>query len=326
MKANALSLARRWSTPEGQALAIEVTQWLVGEVDRPPEGVGDVDGRVDLRGFGFPGPRALRHVDSFRLRVNDVGVVSLYGVAWRGLDLSHARLPSLAIFDGSIVDCIAVGANLEQLGLWGSTVADSSFVRCEMRRSVLGGGYAEKANRWSGVTFEWCDLRHSRFTGAMVEDCRFANCKFTGMETRQATWRSCSFRGLVQRVLFDNRDLSDRPPSVPFTAVDFSESTLDQVDFAGCRFEQVTFPAGITTFENFPEVARRACEVLSGIDTPEARGLHAILGRELRAPGRPDTVGVINHRDYVAIGGEAMADLADRVLAEAAADQADDMK
>jgi hypothetical protein len=94
------------------------------------------------------------------------------------------------------------------------------------------------------------------------------------------------------------------------------------VEFRGCRFENVRLPesAGVWVVREYPKVARRALALVEGVSTIEGRMFAGELRNALKMPGSVDSIGVFNRADYVVAGGEALAELAEKVLREAGAD------
>jgi Mn-containing catalase len=75
---------------------------------------------------------------------------------------------------------------------------------------------------------------------------------------------------------------------------------------------------GLYVIPGFPRVARRVLDLLGDNSSVEGRMLRNELSVALKMPGREDSVGVFNRRDYLASGGEPLADLAETLLLEAA--------
>lgn len=55
-----IDLATRWRTPDGERLAEEVFSRLLGGKRLDDLGLGECDGRVDLRGIATPPPERLK--------------------------------------------------------------------------------------------------------------------------------------------------------------------------------------------------------------------------------------------------------------------------
>jgi hypothetical protein len=132
--------------------------------------------------------------------------------------------------------------------------------------------------------------------------------------------RDCVFAGTLKDVLFDCRDLPGKPDGHVLVNMDFGDATFEDVEFRGCRFENVRLPQtpGLYAIPGFPRVARRVLDLLEDNSSVEGRMLRSELTVALKRPGREDSVGVFNRRDYFAAGGEPLADLAESLLLEAA--------
>ena len=158
----------------------------------------------------------------------------------------------------------------------------------------------------------------------MIERCTFRDSKLADAEFLQSTMRDCVFAGALHDVLFDCREVPGRPVAGVLVNIDFSEATFEDVEFRGCRFDGLKLPqmAGVYAIPAFPRVARRALELLDGNTSIDAQMLRAQFTNSLKLPGSDDSVDVFNRRDYLASGGESLADLAETVFMEAVADVA----
>ena len=89
----------------------------------------------------------------------------------------------------------------------------------------------------------------------MLDGVHFDGCLFD----------SVKFGGVIRDGRFDNREIPEqRPDPEPMRSVDFSPATLVEVDFWGCRFDNVTFPdePGLIMIPNYPKVARRQFDLI----------------------------------------------------------------
>ena len=68
----------------------------------------------------------------------------------------------------------------------------------------------------------------------------------------------------LEDVLFDCRDLPGRPEAQVLVNLDFSDATFDDVEFRGCRFENLQLPQtpGRYASQGFPRVALRVLDLL----------------------------------------------------------------
>ena len=316
-------LRERWTSPEGRLLAEQAIQHLTGQRRELPEGIETHEGRQDLRGLVAATPEVHGRVSAGNASAHVAGgVVELHGVRWEALDLSHARLPSLRFFGSQILDCRFEQASCRDWRLWSSEVSDSSFDATDLRDSAIGTWQNGRSNRWQSVSFDRADLRGALALGSHLEGCTFRDSRVADAQFQHVTMRDCTFSGAMKDVLFDCRDLLGKPAADVLVNLDFSQATFEDVEFRGCRFDGLKLPVaqGIYPIPNFPLVARRVLDLLVENSSVEARMLRSELTVALKMPGRDDSVGVFNRRDYIASGGEPLADLAESLLMEAAGD------
>ncbi|MEP9382977.1 pentapeptide repeat-containing protein [Nocardioides cheoyonin] len=257
-----------------------------------------------------PGLRLRGFPDSFNL-------LELSGQRWEDLELSDASLPSLRFFDSEIVNCRVDSTRCQDWRLWNTTMAQSSFVDADLRESALATWWEQKANTWRGVRFDRADMRGLPLEGALFEGCSFRGTRLEGTEFKQTELRDCVFAGRLKDLRFDGRSFPDAPTPNPLVNVDFSAASFEFVEFDGCRFEGVSLPRGVFAIERFPAVAGQVNAALAANDSLEAKSVGAMIENAIRTPGPPDSVGVFNRADYVAFGGEALADFAEALFHDA---------
>jgi uncharacterized protein YjbI with pentapeptide repeats len=317
------TLLDRWKSPEGRALAAEAIQCLTDSRQGTPEGFGTHEGRRDLRGLVAVSPEARGRVSAGQVAAEVAdGLVEVRGARWEALDLSHARLPSLRFFGSQIQGCRIDEASCRDWRLWASEVHDSSFDGADLRDSAIGTWKDGHRNVWRAVSFDRADLRGVLALGCLLDGCTFRDSRLSDAQFQQVTMRGCTFSGAMKDVLFDCRDLPGKPAADVLANIDFSEATFEDVEFRGCRFDGVKLPQtpGIYAIPGFPGVARRVLHLLEENPSVEARMLRSELNVALKLPGSDDSVGVFNRRDYLASGGQPLADLAESLLMEAVGD------
>ena len=316
-------LLDRWKSSKGRTLAAEAIECLTGVRKGPPEGFGTYEGRRDLRGLvaALPVVRGLVASGQDAAEIAD-GLVEVRGVQWEAFDLSHARLPSLRFFGSQISGCRFDEASCRDWRLWASEVSDSSFVGSDLRDSAIGTWQDGRSNVWRAVSFDRADLRGALGLGCHLDGCTFRDSRMSDAQFQQVTMRDCTFSGAMKDVLFDCRELPGKPTGDVLVNIDFSDATFEDVEFRGCRFDGVKLPQtpGVYAIPGFPQVARRVLDLLEENLSVEARMLRSELKVALKLPGRDDSVGVFNRRDYLASGGESLADLAESLLMEAIGD------
>jgi uncharacterized protein YjbI with pentapeptide repeats len=316
-------LVERWRTEEGAALAEEVVARLIAGRPLTGLGLGEHEGRVDLRGLPAPQPRRLQRFETQGWFVEQLGdLVKFRGVRLENLDLGGAALESLRFHDAVVTGCRFDGASCRDWRLWGSDVSDSSFVGADLRESAVGTWHEGHRNSWRRADFSGADFRVAVSWEAVYEDCDFSGAKLAKVKFEQCTLARCRFSGELREVVFDGRDLTDRPAPAEMDKVDFSGATFRQVEFLGFDLESVTLPddPDVRLLRRARCVARRGIELLDGDDQVAARQLRAMLHTRLRGPGTDRDARVFNRRDYLEIGGEDLAALAVEVLGRAEAE------
>ncbi|HSR84161.1 MAG TPA: pentapeptide repeat-containing protein [Streptosporangiaceae bacterium] len=285
--------------------------------------LGKREGRVDLRGLPAPTPRRLDRFESMGWFVEELGdLVSFRGVRLRAIDFSGAQLPSLRFHDVVIDDCRFDGAACRDWRLWSSQVAGCSFSKADLRGSAIGTWHEGRRNEWRQVNFSGADFRVGVSEQALYEDCDFAGAKITGVQFSQCAFDRCRFAGLMSSVLFDGRDLPDRPAPPQMCKVDFLAAVFQEVEFRGFDLEDVRLPndPDVRLYRRGRCVAMRGIQLLDGDESKLARGLKAVLANRLRGPGDKREADVFNRRDYMAWGGEDLARLAESIMDRAEAD------
>lgn len=283
--------------------------WLLdGAQSRPPEGLGCVGDRVDLRGLVMPGPRVAGELAQTGYSYGET--IKIHGGRWSGLDLSGANLEHLRFHDAEITNCLFTGAEASDLRFWRSSVVDSSFAGADLRQAVIGTWHEGRGNTWRQVSFDGADLRGAAMAGGSLDGCSFTAARLSGVRFTQMSLTDCTFVGRLERVVFDGRPRREIPEPSPLTRVDFGGAEFRDIDFCGCRVEDVRWPEDqqVRVVERFPEIARRVARHLAGDTSRNARMLLAILEPDIKAPGGPESIGVFVWDNYIAMGGLEFAE------------------
>lgn len=320
---NRKALTDRWKTEAGQALADEVIARLIAGRPFHDLGLDDREGRVDLRFLPAPIPRRLQRFEAHGWYVERLGdLVEFQQARLENLDLSGAQLRSLRFHDSQIVGSRFDGADCHDWRLWGCDVTDCSFVKADLRGAAVGTWHEARRNVWRRVDFTGADFRGGVSWEAVYEDCDFTDAKLAKVKFEQCTLTGCRFAGELREVVFDGRDLTDRPAPPPMDKVDFSDATFRQVEFLGFDLDAVVLPTDpdIRPVRRARCVARRGVEMVTRDDRAEARMLRAILETWLRGPGSNDEARVFNRRDCIDLGGPQLLAFAEDVLTRAEAD------
>jgi uncharacterized protein YjbI with pentapeptide repeats len=328
-------LRSRWDSPEGVLLAGEVLDRLRAGQPLGGLGLGEMAGRVDLRGFPMPQPSPLareaarRGLAAIRAGTMDPAEglgrlerVELVGVTLRGLDLSGALLDKVTIRDCVVEDCVLDEVHGHRLGIAWSRVRDTSFRDADLRDGGLGSWRDGTGPEFDRVDFSGADLREwgqvtarfgdCDFSGARLDECNFVRCGLV----------RCRFSGVLQEVLFyGGRPAGDDEAPDHVEDVDMSGAVFRHVSFRGFDVDSVRLPddPALRVVRQWPDVVRVAIGMLEGREDKYGNFLRCWLTDRLRGIdlGRPVTV--LNRNDFAgyAGGNEELAVLADSVIRQA---------
>jgi uncharacterized protein YjbI with pentapeptide repeats len=323
MATGATDLRKRWLTSEGQRLAGDVLARLISGRSLKDLGLGEVEGRVDLRGLPLLAPQRRSQFNWRGLRFERSSQPSeVKNATWRSLDLSNSALEGLRLFDMRIVDCKFFEASCLDWRLWRSDVTDCSFINADLRHASLGAWSEGRGNNYNNVNFSRADFRESASQAASYVDCDFSHANLRGLNFRSSSFVRCTFAGVLHKVVFDGRQLSTGKPNLnSMEDVDFSRAKLELVEFRGLDLYRVTFPAdpGLWVIDDYPCVLEKSIEYLAGRKGKMEEWVRRIFEERRRSlqvgPGAKR--GYLNRNDYVILGGEEMAALVESVITEA---------
>jgi uncharacterized protein YjbI with pentapeptide repeats len=316
------TLRKRWESPEGQERAEEAFARLLA--GRPLSGMdlGTVGGRIDLRGLSVPIPRRLRRFETAGWFVEELGgLVKFQNARLENLDLSGAQLQSLRFHDSQVAGCLFDGANCQDWRLWGTEVTDCGFAKANLRQAAVGTWHNGRRNAWRRVDFSNADFRVISISAARYEDCDFSDAKLAKVRFGQCALTRCRFSGALHETVFDGRELSDVPAPPPPEDVDFGEAVFDQVEFMGFDLSRVILPRDpdVRLVRRYRCVAERVLAAVRSGDSLEARMIRAEFAHRLKMMRGSDEYNVFNRRDYLAAGGDELAELADHLVSQAEA-------
>jgi uncharacterized protein YjbI with pentapeptide repeats len=286
-------LVERWLDRGSAELRRQTTAWLL--YGRPkPDGLGDIDDLIDLRGFIPSDPAAFSSSNVVAASDARGGVLTMNDRLIHGVDLSAARLQNMrthrVVFENCrFVDTVMSGALIES-----TRFSQADFTRAKLDNCMLGSTDGDGPSFWEDADFSRADLRRSWTKGSIFANCKFINARMKGFQFDQAAIRDATFAGTLTNVTFDGRPLRSAPKPQPMRNVDFSATKMDGVDFRDCEFENVTLPAGhqILLIKNFPPVIKRAYEIAGELDSPHSYGFQLRWEASVKAPGLPGAVGV----------------------------------
>jgi len=306
----------RWRTPEGERLAVEVFRKLLAGEPLDDLPLSHHQGRVDLRGIVAPPPDRLRAHDHKGWLVQELGgLVAFQRVQLTNLDMGGGRLNDLRFFHTTITNCRFDGAKCQDWRMWAVDVADSTFVKADLRKAVLGAWYQGRGDVFRKVDFSGANLGSIVCPAATFIDCDFGDAHVTKVDFQSSGFIRCRFAGLMREVMFyDHGFKTGKPDPNPMEDVDFSDAELRMVEFRRLNLDRVQFPTNSDhlVLSHYRCVLERGLRELQG--NSERAGLRAILEHRLKWAGPHQERGVFNRRDYVEMGDEEEAEFAFRLL------------
>jgi len=270
------AVEERWRSVDGIDLAREVWRRLCDAEDLSDLGLGEVDGRVDLR--AIPLSSASREMERVRLE---------------RLDFTKASLESLRLFHSQLVDCRFDRALCIDWRLWAVDVLRCSFVGANLEMAALGAWHDGRCNTFRMVDFSKARMKRVASSSADYEDCDFSHAALYRVNFWQSGLVRCTFAGKLVQVIFDGRDHGEPKPPNPMEDVDLSSAVLDGCDFRGVNFDRVRLPddPDIAVFRDHADL-RAALNLLP----PEGRIVRSVLGQAIAMPGQRHVL--VNARDH----------------------------
>ena len=291
-------------------------------------GLGEVAGRVDLRGFPAPLPRPVSRAEVVREQAGrfDPGAlwrlserVVLDGVALRGLDLSGARLDEAGLRDCVVEDCALAGISGREMTLLRARVRGCSLQGADLRGTRLGSsGYGEVSD-YEGVDFSGADLSSpASIVTAWFRDCDFSGARLDGKTFAGAAWCGAGSRGSWRMCgsLAPGGRQGRRRGRGRLRSLDLSGAELRSVTIRGMDPAAIRLPddPALRFIHNYPCVMRKAAEAMEGRQDRHGASLRLWFNDLLRGIDLGLPVGLLNLNDYVRIGGEERAALADSAI------------
>lgn len=239
-----MNLVERWHTSDGERLAEEVVARLLAGRALGGLGLGQIEGRVDLRGLPAPVPGRLERFESDAWFVEELGeLLEFQGCHLADLDLSGAFLDSLRWTRCTISNCRFDGARCQDWRMWATTVDGSSFDGADLRRSALDPWLEGRGNLFRGVSFRRADLRQVTSTTATYVDGDFSEAKLVKLDFQSSGFTRCRFAGVLRNVTFwDHGHDTGKPDPNPMDDVDFTDAHFREVELRRLSLERVLLP------------------------------------------------------------------------------------
>jgi hypothetical protein len=271
---------------------------------------------VDLRGIVAPPADRLRTLDHKGWVVQELGgLLEFRRAQLTNLDMSSGQLNSLRFFHTTITNCRFDGAKCQDWRMWAIDVADTTFVKADLRNAVLGAWHEGRGNVFRKVDFSAANLRSIVCPAATFTDCDFNNAHLAKVDFQSSSFIRCRFAGLMREVMFyDHGFKTGKPDPNPMEDVDFSEAELRMVEFRRLDLDRVKFPTSSDhlVVRHYRCVLECALRELQG--NSKWTGLRAIFEHELKWAGPHQERGIFNRRDYVEMFGEEEAEFAIKLL------------
>jgi uncharacterized protein YjbI with pentapeptide repeats len=306
----------RWNTQEGRRTAAEVVERLRRRRSLDKLALGEVDGRVDLRGFPWPSAGVVeRQVGKRTVGVAGRDLPELRGAHLAGLDFSGAMLPHLRLHASSVTDCRFDGAVMQDMRAWATVFEGCDLSRADLRGSLVGSWHETKGNVWRGCRFDRTRMEKVVARGALFEGCGFSSPGLADVAFDFCSFRDVRFSGRLVDVAFYGYMKPDGPKAMVLDGLDLSAAELRGIMFVGCRLSGVRFPDR-GDFAVLPGARSRLEKVLAGLDgdgSSEANYLRVITQATVKQFDADSDL-YVNYDDLTRDGGAACADLMRRLV------------
>jgi uncharacterized protein YjbI with pentapeptide repeats len=297
----------RWRGAGGQQLAREVWKRLAAGASLHDLGLGEHQGRIDLRGLMAPEVNKeelppFRNWGLHRL----TGYLELKNIQLEGMDFSDAMLAHMRFFHARIANCKFDHADCRDWKVRATDVTGTSFVRSNLRNAALGTWYAGRGNRYEFVDFSRAEMRGLLSSTATYADCDFSNARLDKIDFQSSSFIRCRFAGEVREVLFyDHAYKTSKEELNRMEDVDFSKAQLRWVEFRHLDLDRVRFPEDDNhiLLKNYGCVLRKALIAAKKSRHPSSRGFAAVLQNRLKWIGPKQGIGIINRLDFRDSGG-----------------------
>jgi hypothetical protein len=133
------------------------------------------------------------------------------------------------------------------------------------------------------VDFSRADFRGVVSTLATFVDCDFSHARLIKLNFGGSRFIRCRFAGELREVEFADRAFESPSEALPnpMEDVDFSDATLDYVEFQKLDLERVRFPADadhLVLEDHYVCILRRAVQELAGMSCSRATAPHLLRG------------------------------------------------
>jgi uncharacterized protein YjbI with pentapeptide repeats len=282
--------------------------------------LGTIAGLLDLRGLPAPVPQRLARFEQAGWFFEKLGnLIKLEEVTLQSLDLSGASLEGFRLRKCVVENCKFDEARCHDWRMWESRISNTSFRSANLRDATLGPWADGKGNAFTNTDFTEADFKNCSSITAVFEDCIFSFANLSKVEFLRCGIVRCNFSGILDETVFDGRVFqpNEREPN-RYEEVDMLNAVLKLTQFWGIDLPGVKLPNDpeLRVIGNYPRVITTAVEALRNRNDETGRVLRAILSGE-RGVERGYPFGLFNRADWVLLGGEELAELADTTLRKA---------
>ena len=289
MPTDATLRRQRWTDDEGR-LAQEVIRRLQRNGRLTDLGLGEIDGRIDLRGLTNARPArratAVAGVERGRSGPAFLSLPLVRRLRLAHLDLTGARLEDWLLRKVDLVDCVFEGARLD-LSLFGGTVSESRFSGADLRSLTADG------TTFRATTFERADLRRATIANVTFEDVVFDHANLRDVEFPDSRFVRCRFAGRLDGTMF-----GEAGPEDALDGTDFGDAELVLVRFRRLNLAGIVpprHPDNLVIRNIGCVVDRLEAEIAATPDHPIAWMTYSRL--EWRKTGAAQTLGIFHRAE-----------------------------
>ncbi len=270
---------------------------LISNKTVPASAARTEEGFLDLSGLHVNQPVVTGAVKGFPFLKRLSNMTQIKNVIFEKIDFSNAKLDNLRFFDCSFDECRFDRASCTDWRIWGTSIIGSSFNATNLRGSGLGSDQWSSLNRFVDNDYTKTDLRDCAFFKAIFTDCRFTDAKLKEVDFSGSIFTRCVFKGLLDEVIFQQYSAKGEPfPPNEMLDVDFSDATLENVEFRWLDMGKVIWPKGPEhiIIHDYKNKLSEILDHLKNRNDLQTRTVHAIIEQQLERAGNNQKTGYFN--------------------------------
>lgn len=253
-------------------------------------------GKLDHRDAPWDGRKVLRN-----LIVEKKGLIYQNYASktrWKDIHFDGCSFAPIMFVNAGFSNCLFSDCCMPGVGFWKSEITDCMFKHCDLREVAFGGtnGKLWRPNRFSGCTFESCDLRSSSHSLEYFVGCTFRDCDLHNVDFLGSVFRSCAFEGKVEAIFRKRSPYDEGQSDFNFlSGCDFSRADVSYAQFIQLDLDLRAFGenADIIPLMHGP---RDWSEWAEQIDKTEFPGIHLFIEEESKC-GTPSIASAKRLRD-----------------------------